>query len=475
MVGASIELRRLVGGFAALSVGYTIAKGIGFLAITALARSMPAEQLGAYATVITLVGYLQAVTNWGSDALGIRFAAQSPETSGTLYRAVLRSRFAVGIAPLVVLLLGLVWHNASASCLLAVAAAWLAFLFRADWLLLAQGRSRAVGILVGVRETAFALLAVTIVRSIGTAESALWSYAVAEWAWSIGTRRMVAQVVHSGGRPSCLGTLQLIRQGLPLALVSLTVLTSNKIDVPILAKYRTAGEVAAYWAAYNIMFAAMLLSAMWDRVALATMSRQAAKGQDCARGASLHYSILGGVLGTVMALALHGFAWPILRVAYAGRFEEAAAALSILALALPAIYLSGVLAARLVAESRQQGWTVAAAIGAVVNVGVNLALIPRVGMLGAGIATLVSEWVLFLVIASHFREAKEFGAFAANVGYLVAGGCLSLALVLGIGKVGTPWATLAAIGGFLIYAVPIITQRVPTRLQLRHPLGGREA
>jgi len=298
-----LELLRLVRGFAALSSGYVVGKSIGFVAVIALARFMPSEQLGRYATIITFVGYLQAITNWGSDALGIRSAAQTPGSSGRLSAAVLKSRVAVGVTPLIALLIGLRFHGTSISCLVAVTAAWLAFLFRADWLLLARGKSWTVGIWVAVREAVFALLSVSVVRITGSVESALWSYATAEWVWSIGTRW---KLLNSGDEPGSVTSLQpreLIVLGFPLAIVSLTVLTSNKVDVPILAHYREDTEVAAYWTAYNIMFAAMLLSAMWDRVALATMSRQIAEGGDGGRGSSLHLSILGGVLGTVIALA----------------------------------------------------------------------------------------------------------------------------------------------------------------------------
>lgn len=471
-VHLSLDLRRLVAGFAALSAGYVLGKGVGFIAVAALARFMPAEQLGLYATTITYVGYLQALTNWGSDALGIRAVAQHPSAAASLSGSVVASRLAVGFVPLLALVVGLALHHASVSGILAVSTAWLAFVFRSDWLLLGRGEARAVGIWVLLREVSFAALAVSVIRSVGTVESGLWCYASAEWIWSLGTRWAARQASASSVERAILSVKDLLVQGVPLAVVSLTVLTSNKIDVPILAHYRSGAEVAAYWTAYNFMFAAMLLSAMWDRVALAAMSRQVADGTARDHGSSLHCSILGGVGGTVIALALHGFAKPLLHTAYRGKFDGASDALSMLALALPAIYLSGILAGRLVAESRQRTWAVAAGIGAVTNLALNLALIPKYGMQGAALATLTSEWTVFAAMVTSFRSAIAFRAFIANVAYLVLGILVSVALVIRFGGPGAPWATIGAVLGFSFYAIPIVMQRLPASLRLRPPLRG---
>lgn len=467
-----MALRRLIRGFVALSAGYVVAKGVGFVAIVALARFMPSGELGRYATIITVVGYLQAVTNWGSDALGIRFGAQYPGASRKLYQAVFRSRFATGLLPLLSLVLGLWWYHVGVAGLLAVVALWFAFLFRADWLLLAKGRTGAVGVWVALRETSFAMLALSLVRITGSAEGALWGYAIAEWVWSVGTMAMLRHPDRESNVPEAPGPKELIIRGLPLVVVSLTALTSNKIDVPILAHYKTAGDVAAYWTAYNIMFAAMLLSAMWDRIALTSMARQVADGSDRSRGTALHYSILGGVLGATIALLMHGWARPILHVAYGGKFDNATEALSVLALALPAIYLSGILAGRLVAEARQSSWAVAAGSGAVLNLGLNLLLIPRLGMRGAALATLASEWAVFIIMGIAFRGALAIQAFAANVLYLLLGIGFALALVERPGNEGQAWITLAVAVGFLVYAIPIVTQQLPRPLRLRQPIRG---
>ena len=80
--------------------------------------------------------------------------------------------------------------------------------------------------------------------------------AVAEITWTALT--LVLSRRRGGSREvSPMSIRSLATQGLPIAVVSVTVLTNNKIDVPLLSRFRPGAEVAAYWGAYNLLFAAM--------------------------------------------------------------------------------------------------------------------------------------------------------------------------------------------------------------------------
>jgi O-antigen/teichoic acid export membrane protein len=147
-----MNFKYLLRGFAALSVGYALGKAIGFAAVVALSRHLPARTLGEYATIITFVGYLQAMTNWGSDALGIRTVARHPDQAGAQVREIARCRFAVGLAPVAIFMVGLVYFGTGLSTAAAVLAIWVAYLLRSDWALLAEGRNRSVGAWIIVRE-----------------------------------------------------------------------------------------------------------------------------------------------------------------------------------------------------------------------------------------------------------------------------------------------------------------------------------
>jgi O-antigen/teichoic acid export membrane protein len=470
-----MKLRRLVSGFAALSSGYVVGKGIGFGALLLLARHLPADQLGVYATIVTLIAFLQAMSNWGSDAIGIRAAAQEPDTLVAVYARVVQCRLIMGALPVLALLGGLLWHQSSLLSVAAVSAAWLAFVLRADWALLGRGEHRTVGLWVAVREFVFAGVVFLVVRATGRLETALWAYAIAEWSWTLGTIGSGIGKFRSAMSGSRASFRAMVGQGFPLAIVSVTVLASYKIDVPILAYYRSPEEVSAYWCAYNILFAALLLAGLWSRVGLPAMSHSAAGAAEGGQGASLHYAVLGGVLGIGIAMLLYGAAGPLLHAAYGGRFDVATDALATLALALPASYLSGTLAARLVAESRQRGWSVAAVLSAMLNVGMNVVLIPKYGLMGAAIATVSSEWLCLVVLLCWFREAPVFRAFVGSVGYLILGTSLCVLLIGAFGGQARLWMTVLVTGGFLVYSLPVVVQRVPTAIRLRGPLWSLEA
>src|SRR5690606_13169715 len=101
------------------------------------------------------------------------------------------------------------------------------------------------------------------------------------------------------------------------------------------------------------------------------------------------------LIGPVVA-GLYAFADPIVRLVFGAEYAGAAPALQIMTWTLVPIYANAVLTHLLIAAGRQAAmmWTSSGA--AVANVGLNLLMIPRMGVLGAAIATLLTEGMLLL-------------------------------------------------------------------------------
>ena len=179
---------------------------------------------------------------------------------------------------------------------------------------------------------------------------------------------------------------------LVLALMSLTY---NKIDTPMLALMRTSAEAGTYWAAYTIVFALAGFGAVLAKAALPEMSRAHHAGTSSSANVAL-LSGLAAAGGLAGALAVIGSAGVVMGRLYGAEFVEGAQALTLLAWAVPMTVTSGVLLNHAVATGRQRGIAVGAIAAASLNIGANLVLIPRYGVRGAAIATLLSEAVLVL-------------------------------------------------------------------------------
>ena len=86
----------------------------------------------------------------------------------------------------------------------------------------------------------------------------------------------------------------------------------------------------------------------------------------------------------------------VLRLAAGARFEPAAPVLALLAISIPLTAGAGVLRQVLLATDRQQYDLVVVVLGAVSNAGLNLLLIPRLGLAGAALATITGEAVVLV-------------------------------------------------------------------------------
>jgi len=208
-----------------LSLGHVLAKGIGFLGLVWLARLVDGTELGRFATVITIVGYMTAISNWGSDAVAIRHVARFPETGGDVGRIVTRSRlivgaiFYVGFSCVAVGLGGLGWAIGP------VGVATLAYAYRRDWSLLARGKGKWIALSQTIREVLFAGLVLGLVAQGPSAGAALWAVAIADAGWTVATLLFSGDPGKRSAKGSVLGVNWLFREGWPIAIVSIMTMT----------------------------------------------------------------------------------------------------------------------------------------------------------------------------------------------------------------------------------------------------------
>jgi O-antigen/teichoic acid export membrane protein len=156
----------------------------------------------------------------------------------------------------------------------------------------------------------------------------------------------------------------------------------------------------------------------------------------------------------------------------------AAQALRVLIWYLPLSYTTGVLQYALIAIQRQKTITVAFAVGTIVNIGGNLALIPAYGALAAAAVTIVTEVALMAAIWPTLRAAGLFLPWRTLI--TASGGAIA---VIGAGFLVRQWLQIPALGvtigavfGLIIFAfssgtldnalvvqVQRLTQRLKTR------------
>ncbi len=244
--------------------------------------------------------------------------------------------------------------------------------------------------------------------------------------------------------------------GLSLALVYLYY----RIDVPMLALLGGSDEVAVYTSAYRILDVLTLLPAAASAIALAEMAKLAKVGE---RKRLVHfaqqYLELAFVAGLFIGLALNLTGPQILQVLYRGRYDTSLPVFRILAWAATATLVTNVFLPVISALDKRRVLVIVSAVGLVVNVGVNLVLIPTLGPVGAAFATLLTEFVVTICYATvafwHLDWLPQWRVLLAAFTATLAG----LVGQLVLKYTAAPWWLAAAIvlvmwSGLLVLLAP---------------------
>ena len=122
-----------------------------------------------------------------------------------------------------------------------------------------------------------------------------------------------------------------------------------------------------------------------------------------------------GVISLPIAVASLLLAPKIFRFLYGHRFDRAVLTYQLLVLVIPVRMLSHTFSLSLAAMDRQTRRTVAVAMAAAANVGLNLYFIPRWSYLGAAITTVICETGLLVSYAFILRRAVGRSAIGEAV------------------------------------------------------------
>jgi len=185
------------------------------------------------------------------------------------------------------------------------------------------------------------------------------------------------------------------REAVPLWLAGLLATLYFRCDVVILRAFSGDAEVGHYGVAYRIFDALMLAPSL---LLAATFPRLARVAGDRGRERrfqirlALSLLLLGGLVGAATYPAADG----IVRLGFGKAFIPAAASLRPLSFALAPAFLNFALTHYLIARDLERRYLVVVAGMLVLNVGLNLLVVPQMGGPGAAWATVLTEVALSL-------------------------------------------------------------------------------
>ena len=196
-------------------------------------------------------------------------------------------------------------------------------------------------------------------------------------------------------------TVGLVREALPLAAVNLIGILYYRADGVLLSVLSDDAEVGAYGLGYRLASNLGVISAAFLSAVIATMVRSFASGRDAFRATvtnSLEFMLVFAVpIATLGLLVVQ----PLLQV-LAGDPLASLAVLPTQALlvATALAFLNAAVGQALVTSHQQRPLVMISAVSLVINICLNIVLIPRYGAVGAGVSLVITEVVS--VAASQF-------------------------------------------------------------------------
>ncbi len=216
----------------------------------------------------------------------------------------------------------------------------------------------------------------------------------------------------------------MLKDAVPLAWALTLAQSLVWIDSFLLAALSSAEDVGLYHAAYRWVLLLTGLGVYFSQAFFPAIAREgASRRSELLMREATRVVVIGGVLA---AFALSGFSRPLIAVVFGVGYEPAQSLLGALAWLLPLGIHNSLAAHYLIARGRENRVLAITAMVVIVNVGLNLLLIPAAGPAGAAAALLLAEGLSFLLCLASLRELSvslkaNYASLAAALAAAAAG------------------------------------------------------
>ena len=217
-------------------------------------------------------------------------------------------------------------------------------------------------------------------------------------------KKNLANLKKSVSTPEILASKKLWTEATTLGLVLFLNQFYFRIDTVMLGVLASESEVGLYSVAFNLMEGTFFIPTIVMAAIFPGLSQAKQFPVYFRKGAIL--LTLSGIAGGVAVFFL---ADSIIRLFFAQEFQHSAAILHILSLAIPLVFLGYLMTQSLVALDHNRIYLVITSGGVLINVLLNLWLIPEHGASGAAVATVITEALIplscFILILKHQLSA----------------------------------------------------------------------
>lgn len=211
----------------------------------------------------------------------------------------------------------------------------------------------------------------------------------------------------------------ILKQSFPYAILVLLMSFYNRIDSVMIERllHGSEGDVQAgiYASAYRLLDAVNMIAYLFSVILLPMFSRMLKQKEGVVELARLAFTLLF-VISATLAFTAYNYSGPLIHMLYKQHVEESAEVFQLLMFGFMAISTTYVFGTLLTANGNLKQLNIMAGFGMVINIGLNLILIPRFKAMGAVYSSLITQ---FATAITQVIFARYILGFKTNYRFLL--------------------------------------------------------
>jgi O-antigen/teichoic acid export membrane protein len=418
---------RIFKNFGFLTAGKVAGDFFTFLLFVVLSRAFGQEGIGIYSFAVAFTGFFVVFVDFGLYHFAVKEMGKYPESLQDYYGAFFLLRLILGIFVLTIL---------------SLTVPFLSFSTETKWVIFFIGSYQILYTLVDILAAAFVsredmhlagLLGFSL-RLVSSLASIIVVYHVGSLVAAIAVLPIVtfAQIFlafylvrRKYGKPhldfSWTRLKSLLSSATPYGLSELLRQLSTRVDVVILGFFLGAAPAGVYNVGYRVIFLIQFIPYFGAIALFPLASRLFLESRDGFE--ALYHRSLGIIvlLGVPASAGLWLISSDLIGLIFGVEFAESVPVLQLLAWLIFILGLKFIMQIFMMSCDRQVQMMRSQWISAWVNVLGNLTLIPLVGVLGAAIATLVSETVLIILYMIRLKDVLSWPRISSRLAIAIIG------------------------------------------------------
>ncbi len=403
-------MRQLLRRFAVLGSSSMLTQLIAFATLAIVARKAGPANLGAYNWGLGIVSFLSLPITSGITAVGTRDIARDPSQARQVTGEVfLLQLLLAGIGyGLLVLLAPVIAPTTAMRQLLPVVGLFLFTGTSFEWTLQALGRMRQIAVARIFGQVIFgALVPILVISGFEGMRRYAWLMIAGLALKHVATTVFMVKSIGVPRLPPRWSPLwRRLRGSSALGYTTVLLQLYSQFDLLMLGYLSTSYDTGQYAAANRIPGAIVtFVGAAWTSV---VFPHSAALAKTDRRKLRIHVRsllTLTAMVSLPLAVCTPFVAGPLMALVFGAQFAAAGTAFSLLTISLAAGLIDMTLITILIGLGGDRRYAFAVTAAAMLNIALNIPVIPLFGRNGAAINTIISDALLFVITARAARVA----------------------------------------------------------------------